>query len=248
MLLRSYDIEDHSDLLSDGFPLWGACRATSAATSYFEPFAHGNLRFVDGAFANNNPVFQVMIEAEAMWKDRQMMLVSIGTGNAAGKSLDGGAYSLLRTLPKLVTQTENTADQFYDSHQDMVDRDQYFRFTVDGLGVVGLGDYKMVNAIESETLHYLRQGPIGRRLKKCMESLLDRSPKGKGSWTSSPMPRGGSFVLFSFSKYSRETDVNVLLQPPQLLSFRPKSQVPHFKKQVCGLHIGLLCKGTDPRN
>ena len=178
MLLRSYDNEDHSDLLSDNFPLWGACRATSAATSYFEPFTHGNLTFVDGAFSDSNPVSQVKIEAESLWSGREMSIVSVGTGKAAGRSLKGNALSLARTLAKLVTETENTAERFYHSNKNMVDRGLYYRFTVDGLGAVGLGDYTKVDSIQAETLGYLRQGFVGRELGRCVENMLARTPTG----------------------------------------------------------------------
>jgi len=36
--------------------LWEACRATSAAPSYFKPLTIGKVRFLDGGLQANNPL------------------------------------------------------------------------------------------------------------------------------------------------------------------------------------------------
>lgn len=64
VIIRSYEnIEAHGSLT--GAKIWEAARATSAASTFFEPISigdHGE-RFTDGALIHNNPVFQVYKEA-----------------------------------------------------------------------------------------------------------------------------------------------------------------------------------------
>src|SRR5436190_717198 len=67
--------------------IWEAGRATSAASSFFDPITIGNFEesFVDGATGANNPVYEVWNEAQDMWpsgslEDKIKCLVSIGTG------------------------------------------------------------------------------------------------------------------------------------------------------------------------
>ena len=180
LLLRSYNSSDSSDPLFKDLSLWGACRATSAATSYFNHFQHGNVKLVDGAIAYNNPVLLVSNEAKNLWTDREMLLISVGTGNAPGNSVDANAYTLSKSvLPKLLTHPDKAADEFYHLNQEMVDNGLYYRFTVDGLGVLDLGDCHQIPRIEADTLHYLRQGPVGKEMKQCAAKLIIHTTDGK---------------------------------------------------------------------
>jgi predicted acylesterase/phospholipase RssA len=67
--------------------IWEAGRATSAASSFFDPITIGDFRqgFVDGATGANNPVYELWNEAQDIWpskslEDKIKCLVSIGTG------------------------------------------------------------------------------------------------------------------------------------------------------------------------
>jgi patatin-like phospholipase/acyl hydrolase len=70
--LTSYerDVESMSTF-HDNIRIWEAARATSAATSFFDPISigRGNLRqsFVDGATGANNPVRRLWQEAQRQW-------------------------------------------------------------------------------------------------------------------------------------------------------------------------------------
>ena len=67
-LIRSYENpEVFGDLL--GVKMWEAARATSAATTFFDPIQigyHGE-KFADGALRHNNPIYQVYQEAKDLW-------------------------------------------------------------------------------------------------------------------------------------------------------------------------------------
>jgi len=67
--------------------IWEACRATSAATTFFDAIALGpySEEFVDGGIGANNPILQLWNEAQAVWGPDSLernvnCIVSIGTG------------------------------------------------------------------------------------------------------------------------------------------------------------------------
>ncbi|KAK7397528.1 hypothetical protein QQX98_013107 [Neonectria punicea] len=58
--------------LYDSTKIWQACRATSAATTSFDPIAIGPFQeqFVDGALGANNPVYTLWNQAQDIWADQ----------------------------------------------------------------------------------------------------------------------------------------------------------------------------------
>ena len=62
--------------------LWEACRATSAAPTYFKPYRFDNVNsFIDGGVFANNPSMCAYAEAKHMWGDEEpIYLLSLGTG------------------------------------------------------------------------------------------------------------------------------------------------------------------------
>src|ERR1700761_9542855 len=90
---------DNSDLL-DSTTIWQACRATSAATTFFDPIAIGpfNEEFVDGALGANNPVKELWNQAQDVWggqlRGSLICLVSLGTGLPALKPVRDDALGI----------------------------------------------------------------------------------------------------------------------------------------------------------
>lgn len=179
-ILRSYRNPKVSGLLFDECTIWEACRATSAATTFFDPISIGKSkqRFIDGAIIYNNPVAQVYQEAKDVWPDRDddnnnTLLISIGTGSAPGKAFEGNLKDIAVQMKRLVTQTERTADDFYRSHADMVNANLLFRFNVlHGLEDVGLEEYKEVDRIAHATQSYLDKGETRTKLTECVQRLV----------------------------------------------------------------------------
>ncbi|WJG35915.1 acyl transferase/acyl hydrolase/lysophospholipase, partial [Fusarium oxysporum Fo47] len=179
VFLRSYESGSLADPLSDDFDLWQALRATSAASTFFDAYQRGAKKFVDGGFAYNNPVQRVMIEAVDLWgTDRPALLISIGTGERLGESLGGNLKEVAKGMIKMLTQTERTADDFFSSHHDMVDRGMYFRFNVPGLATIGMEEYKEVDAIDSHTISYLTKGTTGRELSAVVRKIRNIQATG----------------------------------------------------------------------
>jgi hypothetical protein len=85
--LTSYKSPRGSSDLLNSVKIWEACRATSAASSFFDHIAIGRYKeeFVDGATGANNPVPELWNQAQLMWgpeplEGKVQCLVSIGTG------------------------------------------------------------------------------------------------------------------------------------------------------------------------
>lgn len=155
--------------------VWEACRATSAASTFFEPFKHAkqDLPFVDGAVRWNNPIKQAWIEARDSWPEdeNRTIFLSIGTGYDPYITLEGNIASLLEGIIKLATDTENEAQEFYDLHRDdLVEGKRYFRLNVPGVGDVGLDEHAKFSQIRQKTYHYLGEN-AGARLKDCCNAL-----------------------------------------------------------------------------
>ena len=158
-VLRSYD-NILPQLLFDECKIWEACRATSAATTFFDPIKIGSYgqEFADAGVIYNNPVDVLYREAHATWENRvdEALLISLGTGSAPGSPFRGNIKDIVEAMKSLVTQAEKTASDFYRSHNNMVAEDRLFRFNVfHGLADVGLEEWKEKEKMANSTQTYL---------------------------------------------------------------------------------------------
>lgn len=155
--------------------MWEACRATSAAPTFFDPIQMGPYKqsFIDGGLRYNNPIFKVYGEAQEIWPDRTIVATSIGTGEAPGTKFGGNLIKIAESITKIVTGCDVVADDFYKSNKTMVDEGRYFRLSVThGLGDIGLEEYKNIQGIVSRTQTYLATGEPQAKLKQCIMALL----------------------------------------------------------------------------
>ena len=68
--------------------IWEAIRTTSAAPTFFKRIIIDGEPYVDGGMGCNNPVQQVLQEAELVFPDRHVTcIISIGTGQAQTLSI-----------------------------------------------------------------------------------------------------------------------------------------------------------------
>lgn len=182
-MLRSYQNNESAELLYDSCKIWEACRATSAATTFFDPITIGpyGQRFADGAVKYNNPIQLLHREAENIWPDRfkDAIFVSLGTGSAPSPALEGNILSIAQALKNIVVQTESTADDFFTDHSAMTEQDLLYRFNVyHGLADVGLEEYKESRRIADATHAYMTGGEIQRMWRKCVEKLERNAEQG----------------------------------------------------------------------
>ncbi|RBA13412.1 pfs [Fusarium proliferatum] len=147
--------------LYDSTTIWQACRATSAATTFFDPIAIGPYQeqFVDGALGANNPVYTLWTQAQDVWGDDQLRsrlrcLVSIGTGVPALKPVRDDVLGIGATLD---------------------DEGRYYRFNVSrGLEDVGLTESKMQREIAAATGRYVASQDVFGQMKACANGLARR--------------------------------------------------------------------------
>ena len=181
MLIRSYTSDD--ELNNIPASICEAVRATSAATSFFEPVIIGSRgrRFVDGALGANNPSDQLWNEAQNVWcKDGETELgdllkcfVSIGTGNPGTRPIAKGPLKFFsETLVGIATQTESTAKLFVTRHRRLYETKRYFRFNVhQGLQNIGLEEYKEAGLIDAATAEYMDGQEVKSAAQECALNL-----------------------------------------------------------------------------
>jgi predicted acylesterase/phospholipase RssA len=162
--------------------IWEAARATSAASTFFDPIKIGRYgeEFVDGAIGANNPVRELWTEAQDLWPkgslaDRIKCFVSIGTGQPAVKAFGADVIEIGKTMVEIATDTENTARLFEMEHRDLLREGRYFRFNVDkGLEDVGLEEAAKLNVVVATTRRYIRAQDTYVKVRACAESISSR--------------------------------------------------------------------------
>lgn len=174
-LLRSYENPTTFGDIAD-VKIWEAGRATSAASTFFDPITIGNHgeKFADGALHYNNPVELVLQESLELWPNDGRVLISIGTGSAPGQTIDTNLKALVSQLVRIATETEETARAFSRVHGDMVGANRLFRFNVyHGLGEIGLDESREIAQIATRTRTYLRDPDVTRKAIACVTALRE---------------------------------------------------------------------------
>jgi hypothetical protein len=180
--LTSYrTLRGSSDLLNS-VTIWEACRATSAATSFFDPIAVGNFseEFVDGATGANNPVQEVWDQAQLAWgpeplEGRVKCLVSIGTGVPSLKSFKDDGLHISEMLVAIATETEITAERFRRERSLLDSKGRYYRFNVvRGLEDIGLEEARKVNEIAAATRRYISSQEVHKQMQACAGNIAGR--------------------------------------------------------------------------
>jgi predicted acylesterase/phospholipase RssA len=171
----------NSDLLNS-VTIWEACRATSAASSFFDPIAVGRFgeEFVDGATGANNPVREVWDQAQVAWgpeplEGKVKCLVSIGTGVPSLKPFKDDVLHIGATLVAIATETEQTAERFQRERPALDSTGRYYRFNVDrGLEDIGLEEAKKVKEMAAATRRYIAMQAVHTRMQACAGSIAGR--------------------------------------------------------------------------
>jgi predicted acylesterase/phospholipase RssA len=178
----SYRSPRGSGDLFDSVKIWEACRATSAARSFFEPIAIGpdQKEFEDGAVGANNPVMELWNQAQLMWgpepvEGKVQCLVSIGTGIPSLKSFQGDIFRIGKSLVAIATETEQTAERFQRDKSYLDSNDRYFRFNViRGLEDIGLEESKKQKEIAAATRRYMTSQDVFKKMQACAGNLAGR--------------------------------------------------------------------------
>ncbi|ODM22497.1 hypothetical protein SI65_00085 [Aspergillus cristatus] len=194
--LRSYRNERECSELYNTVKIWEAGRATSAASSFFDPITIGpnGQQFFDGATGANNPIRHLWMEAKDIWsaaplEDQIGSILSIGTGVPQVTRYETKGIAGLKTLKACVTETEYTEEGFALEHSDLVANHQYFRFNVPGgLAEIGLEKVAKIDLIVGITENHLAKDVVRERIQACAGSLskskghsISKRPSSKAS-------------------------------------------------------------------
>ncbi|KAL6406251.1 FabD/lysophospholipase-like protein [Ilyonectria robusta] len=177
--LRSYRSPRGRERLYRATKIWEACRATCAASSFFDPITIGDFgeSFVDGATGANNPVTEVWNEAKDVWTlDRiechLQCLVSIGTGIPSVKPFGTSLAAISAALRAISIETESTAEHFARDKSGLESDGRYYRFNViRGLEGIGLEDSSQLHTIMAATDRYLESQTVYKLLRDCSAVL-----------------------------------------------------------------------------
>lgn len=146
----------------DDCAIWQACRATSAAPTFFPPIEIGRppVAFVDGGLGYNNPIRALMEEASHLWPNEKIgCVVSVGTGVPASNDIGRRIKPLLQTLKNMSLDTQKVAREFEaDMRSRYEGQNLYFRFNVQhGLEKVGLEEWNHLDTVKVATQDYLNE-------------------------------------------------------------------------------------------
>jgi predicted acylesterase/phospholipase RssA len=180
--LTSYRTPRGNSDLVNSVRIWEACRATSAATSFFDPIAMGRFgeEFVDGAIGANNPVQELWHQAQLVWgpellESKIKCLVSIGTGVPSLKPFKDDMLHLGKTLVAIATETEVTAEKFRRERPLLDSTGRYYRFNVvRGLEDIGLEEAKKAKEIAAATRRYISSQEVHKQMQACAGSIAGR--------------------------------------------------------------------------
>jgi len=148
----------------DEVTILDAALATCAATTFFKPkniLSGGVYRtFLDGGLGENNPINRLWIEAKQQFgpaplEDQIRCLLSIGTGKPALSAFGQSLKEVGESIIKIATETQRTANNFHEMHEELANRDGYFRFNPPDISDIGLEEASKRNIIEARTEDYI---------------------------------------------------------------------------------------------
>ena len=181
--LTSYRSPRGNTDLVNSVKIWEACRATSAASSFFDPIAVGRYgeEFVDGATGANNPVRELWDQAQLAWgpeplEGKVKCLVSIGTGVPSLRPFKDDVLHIGKTLVAIATETEQTAERFQREKSLLNSTGRYYRFNVvRGLEDIGLEESEKITEMAAATRRYIESQEVYLRMQACAGNIAERA-------------------------------------------------------------------------
>jgi hypothetical protein len=181
-LFRSYRVSKNNTYNCE---IWEAGRATSAASKFFERIkigpANSGVDYFDASFGYNNPIDQVIDEAELIFgADRKVAcIVSIGAGETGEAKYSKPVTfqrrrptALIDVLQKISTNSEATAERFERRLARIPG--MYQRLNVNlGLKDVELEEWKKFGEVREHTQNYMKLESVSLKIDKIVEILTD---------------------------------------------------------------------------
>jgi hypothetical protein len=169
---RSYRARKHQSV---NCKIWEAARATSATPMFFERIVIGDpgtsQSYVDGGMGCNNPIAQVLEEAELVFPTRRVAcVISIGAGQAQTLAIPRPDWleqvlplDLVKAMRGIATDCEQKAQEIARRFQGLPDF--YFRFNVEqGMQDIGLTQWERLGEVATHTDQYMRMVEVDQKL------------------------------------------------------------------------------------
>ncbi|KAI3532841.1 hypothetical protein CSPX01_13176 [Colletotrichum filicis] len=183
-LFRTYEVRENSTF---DCKIWEASRATSAAPSYFDPISIGEVDeeeiFIDGGLGYNNPIQQLLNEAQKVFPKRRVAcVVSVGTGLSKAikfpKPKITNLLKLVNALKDITTEADRIAE---DTSKRFQGSDGYYRFNVDrGLSDFQLDEWENMPQVRTYTTEYLNLADVSAQIDKVVVALLASRARHEG--------------------------------------------------------------------
>jgi hypothetical protein len=137
--------------------------------------------FVDAGLGCNNPVKQILREAEHIFPHQYIAcIISIGTGHVTTMGLPAPSLfnkviplDVAEVLKKITTECEATAEETEWRFRSIANG--YFRFNVEqGMQNVTLAQWERLREVKTHTEQYLRQGKVDKMVTAAVKALRER--------------------------------------------------------------------------
>ena len=173
-LFRSYHVRKQQTF---NCKIWEAARATSATPTFFEYIVIGEpgQPYVDGGVGRNNPIAQVLEEAELVFPGQQVAcIVSIGTGQSQAIAIPERGwlqvFSFIKALRGIATDCERSAQEAAQRFRG--NPNIYFRFNVEqGMQSVRPAQWKRLDEVMAHTDQYMRLVEVDEKLEVAVDAL-----------------------------------------------------------------------------
>lgn len=174
--LRTY--KSNQDVNRGPWTISQACRATTAAPSYFPPLRLRGRTYWDGAMKANNPIAEVIHEAKSEFGEGSYFkaIVSIGTGRAKHQNPPSNAMTFINYALQQIADTQAKHEEFEAHNLGL--RDRYFRFNEDKwedrLHRIDLAAWEMLPEVEKLANEYVNSVDGSDHIKRCALNLAQR--------------------------------------------------------------------------
>ncbi|KAF5001971.1 hypothetical protein FDECE_10773 [Fusarium decemcellulare] len=180
VLFPSYNTKTWDTTMLNRIRIWEAARATSAATSFFEPLDIDGRVFADGATGANNPIYELWSEAlevffhgdESQRSNSRSCILSIGTGVPSLKSFGDSIPELAKAIKGMAIDSEEKSNTFQRDFPSISKEGFYFRFNVaQGLNRIGLDEADRLGDVDAYTDHFCHSPQIAWQIESCAKIL-----------------------------------------------------------------------------
>ncbi|KAL2886164.1 Vegetative incompatibility protein HET-E-1 [Ceratocystis lukuohia] len=140
-----------------GCKVWEVARATSAAVNFFDSIKLGRdgIEFVDASYGYSNPSEVLIEEAKKQFPDREMVVLSLGTGLGDVVEISDSKDSVITALLKMATTSKHTDLRLRNAYGNT---GVYHRFNVEnGLRDTTILDCHNMSKISAHTINYLNE-------------------------------------------------------------------------------------------